>query len=97
MPEFGLTVSISKTNFFAAGGEATNLDNTPLLVSCSTVDAVDVFPYLGSTIAKSGKMDCEVERWPQGPLVPLGENLNFEDKEGDLPGPCPPCIAGAEC
>ena len=53
---FGLTVSITKAKCFAASREATNLDKMPLPVSGGAVDAVDEFPYLGSTIAAS---DCE--------------------------------------
>jgi hypothetical protein len=78
------------TKYFAAGREATNLDKTPLPVGGGVVDAVDEFPYLGSTIAASGRMDCEVGRriamasrafGALRRVVFLDKNLNLKTKK----------------
>ena len=61
--DFGLTVSIPKTKIMAVGREVTEEDRTPLhLDDTNVVDSVSEFPYLGSTIAATGRMDSDVER-----------------------------------
>ena len=54
--EFGLTISLKKTNILAQGVDTTptiTIDNTPL-------ELVDSFKYLGSTIASSPSLDMEI-------------------------------------
>ena len=61
--DFGLTVSIPKTKIMAVGREVTEDDRTPLrLDDTNVIEAVSEFPYLGSTIAASGRMDSDVEK-----------------------------------
>ena len=60
--QFGLTVSISKTKHMATGREATSRDRAPLPISSGEVEGVEEFPYLGSIISASGRMDREVEK-----------------------------------
>ena len=61
--DFGLTVSIPKTKIMAVGREVTEDDRAPLrLDDTSVIEAVSEFPYLGSTIAASGRMDSDVEK-----------------------------------
>ena len=58
---FGLTVNISKTKHFSVGREATASDNAALPVTDGCVEGVEHFPYLGSIISASGRLDKEVE------------------------------------
>ena len=60
--KFGLTVSISKTKHMATGREATSSDRAPLPSSGGEIEDIEEFPYLGSLIAASGRMDREVEK-----------------------------------
>ena len=60
--KFGLTVSISKTKHMATGREATSSDRAPLPISGGEIEDIEEFPYLGSLIAASGRMDMEVEK-----------------------------------
>ena len=57
---FGLTVSYSKTKLMVAGREISESDTGPLRIE---VECVEEFPYLGSIITASGRVDTEVERW----------------------------------
>ncbi len=59
--EFGLTVSVSKTKFLMVGGTATEEDKAPIVVDDGQIEWVSEFPYLGSLIAGSGRIDVEIE------------------------------------
>ena len=60
--KFGLTVSMSKTKFMAVGREVTEEDQATILIEESGIEHVKEFPYLGSIIAASGRMDSEVDK-----------------------------------
>ena len=54
--EFGLTISLRKTNILAQGAESPpviTIDNTEL-------EVVDTFTYLGSTVSSSTSLDAEI-------------------------------------
>ncbi len=59
---FGLTVSIPKTKHMVTGREAAACDKTPMTVSGGEIVGVEEFPYLGSSVAASGRMDMDVDR-----------------------------------
>ena len=59
---FGLTVSYSKTKLMVAGREISESDTGPLRIGAEEVECVEEFPYLGSIITASGRVDTEVER-----------------------------------
>ena len=58
---FGLTVSYSKTKWMVAGREISESDTGPLRIGAEEVECVEEFPYLGSIITASGRVDTEVE------------------------------------
>ena len=58
---FGLTVNIAKTKHFSSGREATAEDNWELPVADGKIESVEHFPYLGSTISASGRLDREID------------------------------------
>ena len=60
--DFGLTVSIPKTKLMLTGREATVVDRTPLEVNGTEIECIAEFPYLGSVIAESGRVDTEVDK-----------------------------------
>ena len=59
---FGLTVSSSKTKHMVMGRLAEDSDREPIYVDGSRFECVKEFPYLGSLIADSGRMDVDIER-----------------------------------
>ena len=60
--DFGLTVSIPKTKHMAAGRLVGESDQEPIALVGGDVVTVDDFPYLGSVIAGSGRLDVDVDR-----------------------------------
>ena len=60
--DFGHIVSIPKTRQMVAGREAADSVATPIPVSSGEITSVDEFPYLGSVVAASGRMDADVEK-----------------------------------
>ena len=59
---FGLTVSNPKTKYMVVGSLVEEEDREPIAVAGGEICSVDEFPYLGSLIAASGRMDGDVER-----------------------------------
>lgn len=59
---FGLKVSIPKTKNMVTGRLVEERDLDPINLEGGEVEFVDEFPYLGSIISSSGKMDADVER-----------------------------------
>ena len=59
---FGLTVSIPKSKHMVTGRETITEDEAPISINGGEIEAVDEFPYLGSMIAASGRMDVDVEK-----------------------------------
>ena len=60
--DFGLTVSIPKTKLMVTGREATAADRTRLLVNGTEIEWVTEFPYFGSMIASSERVDTDVDK-----------------------------------
>ena len=60
--KFGLTVNINKTKHMVVGREATTSDEKPLPMQGGNIESVEQFPYLGSVVAASGKIDADVDR-----------------------------------
>lgn len=44
------------------GRETITEDKAPISINGGEIEAVDEFPYLGSIIAASGRMDVDVEK-----------------------------------
>lgn len=59
---FGLTVSIPKTKHMVTGRETITEDKAPIPINGGAIEAVGEFPYLGSMIAASGRMDVDVDK-----------------------------------
>ena len=59
--KFGLTVSLPKTKHMVSGRQVVEEDRELIEVAGGEVEGVEEFPYLGSVIAASGKVDVEVE------------------------------------
>ena len=59
---FGLTVSNTKTKHMVVGNLVEEEDREPIAVAGGEICSVDEFPYLGSLIAASGRMDGDVDR-----------------------------------
>ena len=59
---FGLTASNPKTKHMVVGSLVEEEDREPIAVASEEVCSVDEFPYLGSLIATSGKMDGDADR-----------------------------------
>ena len=59
---FGLTVSNPKTKHMVVGSLVEEEDREPIAVASGEICSVDEFPYLGSLIAASGRMDGDVDR-----------------------------------
>ena len=60
--DFGLSVSFTKTKIMAAGREITEEDQSSLSVGPEMIENVKEFPYLGSVIASSGRVDADIDR-----------------------------------
>ena len=58
---FGLTVSNPKTKHMVTGRQVVDGDREPIAVAGGEICSVDEFPYLGSMIASSGRIDVDVE------------------------------------
>ena len=56
--EFGLTISLKKTNICVQGVE----ESPSILIEDVTLDVVDTFTYLGSTISGNLTLDVELDR-----------------------------------
>ena len=59
--QFGLTVSLPKTKHMVSGRQVVREDREPIEVAGGEIEGVEEFPYLGSVITASGKIDAEVE------------------------------------
>ena len=59
---FGLTVSAPKTKHMVSGRMTVESDRESISVDGGDLCCVEEFPYLGSLIAASGRMDVDVER-----------------------------------
>ena len=60
--DFGMTVSVPKTKFTVVGCAVTEEEKAPIAVDNGLIKWVSEFPYLGSLIADSGRMDVEIEK-----------------------------------
>lgn len=61
--DFGLSVSIPKTKLMVTGREVTEEDRAPLYIDDThMVESVCEFPYLGSVVDASGRMDSDIDR-----------------------------------
>ena len=60
--KFGLTVNLLKTKLLVMGYGLTEEDKAPIVVGGDTIERVDEFPYLGSVVMSSGRIDIEVNR-----------------------------------
>ena len=58
---FGLTVSNPKTKHTVTERQVVDGDREPIAVAGGEICSVDEFPYLGSMIASSGRIDVDVE------------------------------------
>ena len=58
-------MSFTKTKTMAARREVSAEDQTPLHVSSEEIEYVKEFPYLGSVVASSGRMDADIDRIAQ--------------------------------
>ena len=60
--DFGLNVNFTKTKVMAAGQEITVEDQSPLSVGPERINNVNEFPYLGSVVGSSGRVDADIDR-----------------------------------
>ena len=60
--DFGLNVSFTKTKVMAAGRAITEEDESPLSIGPETIENVKEFPYLGSVVASTGRVDTDIDR-----------------------------------
>ena len=60
--DFGLTVSIPKTKLMVTGRKATAEDRASIPVGDYQIECVTEFPYLGSVIASSGRMQPDIDQ-----------------------------------
>ena len=60
--KFGLTVNLLKTKLLVMGYGLTEEDMASIVVGGDTVERVNEFPYLGSVVMSSGRIDAEVDR-----------------------------------
>ena len=58
---FGLSVSIPKIKLMVVGRLVEEEDRTPINIDENNVEHVKEFPYFGSVIQSSGRMDADVE------------------------------------
>ncbi len=56
--DFGLTVSIPKTKLMVTG----RIVEEPIAINGGGIGAVEEFPYLGSLVASSGRVDVDVDK-----------------------------------
>ncbi len=59
---FGLTVNSSKTKHMVTGRLVEERDRDVIQVDGGTIECVQEFPYLGSLVSDSGRIDGKVER-----------------------------------
>ena len=59
--DFGLTVSNPKTKHMTTGGQVVDSDREPIAVTGGGIGSEVEFPYLGSVIFASGRMDTDVD------------------------------------
>ena len=59
--DFGLTVSIPKTKHLVVGRQACDADREPIQINGGIIESVDNFPYLGSVISSSGRIDDDID------------------------------------
>ena len=59
---FGMTVSIPKTKFMVVGSAVSEEEKLAIAVDGGVIEWVSEFPYLGSLIADSSRIDKEVEK-----------------------------------
>ena len=92
---FGLTVSRAKTRHIVTGRLAEKSDREPIEVDGGKIENVEEFPYLGSVVADSGRIDVDVERRIAQASRAFGtlrkavfQESNFGDKEEGVPGLC---------
>ena len=57
--DFGMTVSVPKTKFTVVGCAVTEEEKAPIAADNDLIEWVSEFPFLGSLIADSGRMDVE--------------------------------------
>ena len=60
--DFGLTVSIPKIKHMVTGRSVEVCDQEPINLEGGNIEAVDEFPYLGSLMVRSGRMDVDIDR-----------------------------------
>ena len=60
--KFGLTVNLLKTKLLVMGYGLMEEDMASIVVGGDTVERVNEFPYLGSVVMSSGRIDAEVDR-----------------------------------
>ena len=60
--DFGLTLSIPKRKSMPVGREVTPEDRTPLSVGGEEIEFFCQFPYLGSVVSSTGRMELNVSR-----------------------------------
>ena len=60
--EFGLTVSIPKIKHMVTGRSVEVCDQEPISLEGGNIEAVNEFPYLGSLMVRSGRMDVDIDR-----------------------------------
>ncbi len=81
--EFGLQASLPKTKQMMTGRMVEDRDRGGVSLDRGDVEVVNEFPYLGSVVEDTGRMDVEVSRYPrrQRPLgVFLDRNLSLAIK-----------------
>ena len=59
---FGLTVSIPKTKLMVVGCGVLEEDVEPITIEGGKIECVTKFPYLGSLVADSGRINVEVDK-----------------------------------
>jgi len=62
MKNFGLTASIPKTKHMVTGRLTEDSDRDSIALEGGKIESVDEFPYLGSVVASSGRMDVDVDK-----------------------------------
>ena len=82
---FGMTVSITKTKFMVVGNGVSDEEKLPIAVDGGRIEWVSEFPYLGSLIADSGRIDMEVEKRIAGASKAFGALRQAVRVQG-----CPP-------
>ena len=57
-----MSVSMSKTKLMVTGREVTTEDRAPIPVRSDLIESVTEFPYLGSVISTSGRVQPDIDR-----------------------------------